>query len=401
MAIPNLILKRNLRKNLMQGQPWIYKDNLQIPKDATKTSLCKIKDPKNEMIGWGIYSPQSPLAVRVLSLDKAPPTPKLYESRLKKAFYLRQNIFRSGNINPQPRHKEEPAGSTNAYRLINGEGDFLPGIICDIYNTVAVLQFDGQNMYEFWDQEWFAKWLLENTKCQTVYFKPRHDSKLKPQTWGQDLESPFVEILENGCRFLVDIVEGQKTGFFLDQRDNRKYVGDIAKNQSVINLFSYSGGFSVYAGTNHAKKVVSVDIAQGALDLAQKIWTLNKIDTPHETICADVFEFLNQSTEKFDIVICDPPSLAKSENQKDIAMNKYIEAFSLAARKVHSGGHLILSSCSSHISFNDFEIIVNETLSKARKRGQTLRISGQGADHPFPQACPHLRYLKFIDLIVE
>lgn len=386
MAIPSLILKRNLRKNLMQGNPWIYKDNLAIPKDAQSAGLCKLKDQKNEFIGWGIFSPQGPLAFRLLTLDKNPPNQKYYEELLQNALNIRSMVINFDN--------------TSAFRLINGEGDFMPGLICDVYDSVAVLQFDGQSMYDFWDQNFLADWILKNTNCKTVYFKPRHDSKLKPQTWGNPLTSNIVQCQENGIQFLVDIVDGQKTGFFLDQRENRNYIGKISKQKTVLNLFSYSGGFSLYAGMNHAKSVTSVDIAQGALDLSQKIWSLNKLSSEHKTVCADVFEYLNNDTQKFDIVICDPPSLAKSESQKEIAINKYIEAFSLAAKKVKSGGHLVLSSCSSHISFSDFEMIANEALSKARKRGQTLRFAGQGADHPYPQACPHLRYLKFIDLVI-
>ncbi len=385
MAIPSLILKRNLRKNLMQGQPWIYQDNLTLPKDALASGLCKLKDQKNELIGWGIYSPQSQLAFRLLTLDKNPPNTAFYEEKLNRALSLRRSLN---------------SDHTNAYRLVNGEGDLLPGFICDIYNKVAVIQFDGQSMFEFWDQEFLAQWILQNTNCNTVYFKPRHDSQLKPISWGEPLTNYLIPCRENGCEFLVDIKDGQKTGFFLDQRDNRQYLGQLAFGKSVLNLFSYTGGFSVYAGLNSARSVTSVDIAEGALNLAEKIWQLNRIKTPHKTQCVDVFNYLIQDVEKFDIVICDPPSMAKSENQKQLAMNKYIEVFSLAAKKVLPGGHLILSSCSSHISFNDFELIVGEALSKARKRGQILRFTGQGLDHPYPQACPHLRYLKFMDLIL-
>ncbi len=387
MSIPNLALKRNLRKNILQGQPWIYKENLNIPVDLKETVLCKVLDPKNEFLGWGIFSPQSPLAVRILSLDKKPPNPSYYEGTLNIAKRTRDAVIDD---------------STNCYRLVNGEGDYMPGFICDIYSHVAVMQFDGQSLYDFWDQEFLSDWILKNTKCKTVYFKPRHDSNLKPQIWGEDLKSNLIEVKENNIRFLVDVVQGQKTGFFLDQRENRKYLSQISKDKSVINLFSYSGGFSLYAGLGGAKSVVSVDIAQGALDLSNQIWKLNEVTVPHQTVCADVFDYLsptsNIAQDKFDIVICDPPSLAKSEAQKEIAMQKYIDTYALAAKKVNSEGHLVLSSCSSHISFADFEIIVNEALSKARKRGQTLRYSGQGSDHPYPQACPHLRYLKFIDL---
>lgn len=369
----------------MQGHPWIYKDNLSIPKEVQVTGLCKLKDIKNELIGWGIYSPQSPLSFRLLSLDKNPPNQKYYEDLLAKAKSLRASV-----INPK----------SNAYRFVNGEGDLMPGFVCDIYGIVAVMQFDGQSMHEFWDQDFLADWILQNTECKTVYFKPRHDFNLKPKVWGEALNSYLIQCRENGCEFLVDIKDGQKTGFFLDQRENRKYIGQIAKNKTVLNLFSYTGGFSVYAGLNHAKAVTSVDIADGALELSQKIWSLNKIEASYKTVCADVFDYLAKDGDKFDIVICDPPSLAKSENQKSLAMNKYIDTFAMAAKRVKSGGHLVLSSCSSHISFNDFELIATEALSKARKRGQTLRVSGQGADHPYPQACPHLRYLKFMDLIL-
>ena len=369
----------------MQGHPWIYKDNLAIPREAGTTSLCKLKDQKNDLIGWGIYSPQSPLAFRLLTLDKNPPNAKYYTELLSQALQLRLSL--------------DPK-MTNAYRLVNGEGDLMPGFICDVYGSVAVIQFDGQSMYEFWDQDFLANWILNSTNCLTVYFKPRHDSNLKSKIWGEELSSNLVQCRENGYEFLVDIKDGQKTGFFLDQRDNRQYLGQLANQKTVLNLFCYTGGFSVYAGMNQAKSVTSVDMAQGALDLSQKIWELNQLKTPHKTVCADVFKYLANESEKFDIVICDPPSLAKSESQKQTAINKYIDTFALAAKKVKPGGHLVLSSCSSHISFNDFDVIASEALSKARQRGQTLRVSGQGLDHPYPQACPHLRYLKFMDLIL-
>ncbi|MCB0386558.1 MAG: class I SAM-dependent methyltransferase, partial [Bdellovibrionales bacterium] len=167
-------------------------------------------------------------------------------------------------------------------------------------------------------------------------------------------------------------------------------------------LFSYYGGFSVYAGLGGAQSVTSVDISAGAIDLANRNWSLNQLNpNAHKGVTADVFEFLLEQSQTWDCVIADPPSMAHSEKQKPQAMAKYQELFSLAAKKVTSGGHLFLSSCSSHISFDDFFAIVNESLSKSRRRGQILRISGQGADHPFPHICPELRYLKFMHLVLN
>lgn len=379
-------LSKNLRKSLLQGDPWIYSQALKSIPQLKEAALCRVNDSKNEFVGWGMFNPESPLAVRMMSLEKQAPDLRFFESQLTRAVELRNAI---------------KSDQTDCYRLINGEGDFLPGLICDVYGGIGVLQFDGEGPYQFWKQDWLAQWLLSNTECDTIYYKPRHDAKTRPQVWGNPIDEKFIQIKENGSRFYVDIIQGQKTGFFLDQRDNRQYVKSISQNKSVLNLFSYSGGFSIYAGLGGAKTVTSVDIAQGALDLAEKNWKLNGLALDrHNVKCVDVFEEVQSDRTSYDVVICDPPSLAKSERHKEAAVKKYIETFSASAKKVNPYGHLVMSSCSSHISFADFFEIINATLSKARKRGQILRVTGQGADHPFPHACPHLRYLKFVDLII-
>lgn len=386
MKPPIVRLTRNLRKSLLQGDPWVYRQALKAPTELDRPSLCKVHDNKDVFLGWGLYDPMSPLALRMLSLEKNPPDLSFYERNFQRAADLRKNLIHNG---------------TNAFRLINGEGDYLPGVICDVYSKLAVLQFDGEGPFQFWDQDRLAEWVLKYTSCASVYFKPRHDSRQTPKAWGEDPAAEKVEISENQSRFFVDVINGQKTGFFLDQRENRDYVKSISRDKSVLNLFSYSGGFSVYAGRGGACKVTSVDIAQGALDLAQKNWSLNSLAAEkHQTVCADVFQWISNEKQQYDIVICDPPSLAKSEKVKESAMKKYIETFSAAARLVSDGGHLVLSSCSSHVSFEDFREIIAASLSKARKRAQVLRVSGQGPDHPYPHACPHLRYLKFVDLIL-
>lgn len=352
---------------------------------SKKTELCKVADAKGEFVAWAYHDPHSPIALRILSLEKKTPDPAVYESRLQRAWDLR------GSFIPK---------DTDCFRFLNGEGDYLPGLVCDVYDRVAVVQTDGRGPGEFWDRAWLTNWILRNTPCRYVVEKTRGEgfkilSEAKPADW-------LVTVKENGVRFKVDLENGQKTGFFLDQRDNRQYLRSLAGGRTVLNLFSYTGGFSLYAGVGEAKRVASVDIAEPALDLARAGWALNELPPEkHESVCADVFAYLAAGRENWDIVLVDPPSMAHSEEQKERAMKKYAEAFGLAAQRVNRGGHLCLSSCSSHISFNDFFEIIDQALSQARRRGQVLRVSGQGPDHPFPHACHELRYLKFVHLVLD
>lgn len=379
-------LTRDLRKNILRGHPWVYREAIE-PKKQVKTSvLCQVLDRKGKGLAWGIYNPEGPLALRILSTDRKPPNQKLYEQRLSAAFAQRQCLA--------------PAG-TNTYRLVNGEGDRLPGLVCDIYNKVAVLQFDGDGCYDFWDQEQIADWLLNTVSVDTVYCKPRRSDERKAEIFGRALSAETLEISENGARFVVDLVNGQKTGFFLDQRDNRNYLKSLSKGKTLLNLFSYTGGFSIYAGLGGAKQVTSVDLAAQALELADQSWVANGLDaSKHKTSTMDVFKFIESEQNLFDIVMVDPPSMTHSEKTKGQAIKSYTNLFAQAAGLVEKGGHLVVSSCSSHISFSDFFEIIDEALSQARRNGQILKVSGQGMDHPFPHSCRELRYLKFVDIVL-
>jgi 23S rRNA (cytosine1962-C5)-methyltransferase len=200
----------------------------------------------------------------------------------------------------------------------------------------------------------------------------------------------------------VNLEKGQKTGFFLDQRDNRDYIRQSSAGKTVLNLFSYTGGFSVYAGLGQAKKVASLDVSKGAIESSEEHWKMNGLDpSQHQGLCVDVFEYLNGEPEMWDHIIVDPPSMSHSEDQNAVAKAKYIELFAAAAKRVRKGGELSLSSCSSHITHEDFFEITNECLSMARRTGQILRVGAQGADHPFPHACHEFRYLKFVHLILD
>lgn len=373
-------LKKNLRRDILRGHPWVYQNALGPLPKVNKATLCQVLDHKNQFLAWGYYDPHNPIAIRILSTE----TTKSFNekdifNKFKKALSIRKTV-----ISP----------TTNGFRLFNGEGDILPGLICDIYADVAVVQFDGQGPSEFWETYDVATWLTENTNCKTVINKSRNQ---QPKIISGSLTGEDVEFLENDVKFVANIIKGQKTGFFLDQRENRNYLKQISRNKTVLNLFSYTGGFSIYAGMGGASKVTSVDVSQGALDYADKSWAANNLaPTAHQSVCADVFDYLKQANEKWDYIMVDPPSMASSEKQKQSAMNKYVEAFSIAAKNVNKNGSVFFSSCSSHISFNDFFEVIEESLSKARRTGQILRVSGQGPDHPYPHVFPEFRYLKFV-----
>jgi 23S rRNA (cytosine1962-C5)-methyltransferase len=365
----------------MQGHPWVYREALREAPTVADAQLCHLLDHKRAHLGWAIYDPSRALALRMLSTQKQPPTWEVWEGRFLRAWELRESVRQSG---------------TDAYRLFNGEGDALPGLICDLYGDVAVLQFDGEGVAGFWHQPALLSWLREKIGVRAIVEKSRFLDA--PRVLFSDRPLEPTTIREHGIAFVVDILKGQKTGFFFDQRENRQYIRSMSREKRVLNLFSYTGGFSVYAGCGGAKSVMSVDIAPAAIEAAAQNWRQNDLpEEKHLGRCEDAFAFLAAPPrERWDLVIVDPPSMAHAEEQKARAIEKYTETFALAARCVVPYGDLILSSCSSHIAFSDFFAILEASLSKANRTGQILRIAGQGIDHPFPHICHELRYLKFI-----
>jgi 23S rRNA (cytosine1962-C5)-methyltransferase len=375
-------LKRNLRKSIKRGHPWVYKDSISLKEKTNETSsFASLKDNKG-LITQGIYDSTSPIAFRALDFNPLKKNELLKE--IEKASKKRASLKNF---------------KTTGFRLINGEGDGFSGLICDVYNQTAVIQFDGSGMEDFWTKTEVSNLLLEKIEdLKTVVFKPRGGGDLKLLS-GDELESVNALFLENGLKFKVNLKLGQKTGFFFDQRDNRNYVKDSVGGKTLLNAFSYTGGFSVYAGASGKDKVVSLDLSPGAIEDAGENWLLNDLDpSKHEGVSADAFEFLESNTSTFDCVIVDPPSMSSSQKKKQRAVAKYTELFATAAKVVKPGGDLILSSCSSQISFEDFNEIVIEALSNAHKKGKILRFSGQGLDHPYPHFCPELRYLKFMHI---
>lgn len=375
-----LKLMRDVSIHLKRGHPWVFSDALQVQNAGPHPGLARLVDKKENFLAWGIYDPKGPLAFRVLSLEQKFDATTL-EFKLEQAITLRQQFF---------------GQNTSAYRLINGEGDFLPGLVCDLYQAYLVIKLDGQGLEHFWNLEGLAAFFTQKLKLKGVYYKTR-DKKEDKVLSGEIPQNIAFE--ENGVRFTTNVREGSKTGFFLDQRDNRQIIGQFAAQKNVLNLFSYTGGFSLYAGRGGAQHVTSVDIAPKAVDLCQEHWLLNGLKAEnHQGVAQDVFAFVEEAYKekrKWDLIIVDPPSFAPSAQTLKDGSLAYQKVFAGALKLLKEDGLIAFSSCSSHVDHNLFLEICREALSLARKRGQVLRVSGQGIDHPYPLVSPELRYLKF------
>jgi 23S rRNA (cytosine1962-C5)-methyltransferase len=288
---------------------------------------------------------------------------------------------------------------SNSFRLINGEGDQLPGLVIDVFNKVAVLQLDGPGPYGFYDRSAIADYVAKKLALDCVQFKARHNSEQEHEVLYGSLKSQAVEFLEYGAKFSCDVVDGQKTGFFLDQRENRFLIRKYANQLDVLNLFSYTGGFSVNAGIGGAKSVTSVDISKPASINAELNWELNNLPNIHKAIPENCFDFIEKNLKlekKWDLIIVDPPSFAPSKKSLDKAINSYEKIFSESLKLCKSDGYFAASSCSSHITTDMFLEICQGAISKARKKAKVLHIGAQGTDHPYPLALTEMRYLKFI-----
>ncbi len=382
----SLQLKKDVSRDIKRGHPWVYKGALKMPLPQT-SGWAKLLDKQGQMLAWGVYDMASPLSFRVVSLDKKPPSQSFLQKKLVDALSFRDAWF--------------DISQTNGIRCIHGEGDGFPGVICDRYGDVVVLQTDGQTLSTVWDVEWLAHQIQKQLQIKSVLMKPQK-GKGEPRTLIGERPSESVEFLENGTRWLADIWKGQKTGFFLDQRKNREMIKALSKRRSVLNLFSYTGGFSIAAGQGGARQVTSVDISRFAIESCQRHWEMNSLPQKlHQGYAMNVFEFLEGQGEKFEIVVVDPPSFASSKSHTEKAMMSYTHVFAQAAKAVAPGGILALSSCSSHINFEMFYKISVDSVSKARRRARVISIQGQPEDHPFPLACPELRYLKFFLLQLD
>ncbi len=390
-----LRLSRNLTRLLKRGHPWVFADALREHPSAPPGAHAVLLDNKGgREIARGFYDSSSLLAFRVCSLEAGWPLNERWaQAQFQRALALRQALFSGGS-------------RTTGYRLFNGEGDGLPGLICDLYGDTAVLQLDGAGPGGFWHTAGVARWLADKLPLCWVYERPQSRSGRSGQLLlGQPPLTTPVQFVENGVRFTADVIDGQKTGFFLDQRDNRQRVGQLAAGRRVLNLFGYTGGFSVYAGLGGAAQVTTVDLAEPALAAAGHHWELNGlVPADHRIAPADVFDFLERARrekKRWDLVIADPPSFAPSREAASQARQAYQRLVAASVAVTESDGLLAAASCSSHIDLGSFLHVCEEGVSKARRRATVLGVFGQPADHPAPLAFAEFRYLKFVLMRVE
>lgn len=381
----HLVLSQDKSRVLKRGYPWIFAHQLTGLPEAESGSIAIVKDKSGAILAKGFYDPNSHLAFRALTLEKENLDSELVRNRVVGAVKFRADVF---------------SDSTTGYRLINGEGDRLPGLIVDRYGEVAVMQYDGAGPRNFYNHKAIADEILKSGLVKSVYFKPRHNDDQKGCVLAGSLPTLEVEFLENNARFSVNIKDGQKTGFFLDQRYNRFKIRSVSKGASVLNLFSYTGGFSVNAGLGGASSVTSVDLAKPAIEAAEVNWRLNNLKPDaHQGVAIDAFKYIEDvraEKKSWDIVIVDPPSFTHSEESLEAARSSYHALITSSIGLVKRGGLLAASSCTSRVTPVMFLELCEKALSSAKRQGHILVINGQPEDHPFPTACQELRYLKFI-----
>ena len=384
VSCPRVILRRNLVRSLHEGHPWLFREALEIPPGLPAGAVVDVVQRDGRFVARGLLDPGSPLAVRVYSLlPEEPLDEELVARRLAGALAARRGLL-------QP-------DRTTAYRWCNGEGDFLPGVVLDRYGPLVVLRLDGEAVRSLRPAIGQAVRLLGAPDgVQALVERARHGQA--ELLWGEAPAGP-VEVLEHGHRFAVDVLAGQKTGFFLDQRENRRLVGELARGLSVANLFAYTGGFSVYAARGGARRVETVDLARPAIGAARENFRRNGLPVDaHGFFAEDAFAWLDRTVAartRYDLVIVDPPSFAPSAEALPRALAAYTDLFTRALAVVAPGGLLAAASCSSHVDERAFLGVLKEAGRRVRRPLRLLGLSGQPADHPVPPGFPEGRYLKF------
>ena len=377
MRVPVVNLPGELSKSLLRGHPWVYADRLPQRLDSPTGTWVQVRCGR--FLGYGLYDVSSPIAVRVFARDGVPDA-NWVAQRVQAAWDIREPLRAEG---------------TTAYRWVYGEGDGLPGVVVDLYNDYAVIETYADSLSVLFD--WLVPALVQCTRLKGVLFR-RTGDRVRC-LWGREPVRDLI-VVENGLRLAANLVAGQKTGLFLDQRENRAFVERWCAGKTVLDCFAYTGAFSLYAVRGGAETVTSVDIAPSAVDGIRRNLALNGFDPDgHPSIVADCFELLREyasSDKRFDLVILDPPSLARSKKALHAALRAYARLNELAARCVAPGGLLATASCTSRVSPDAFRSMLGDAAAKARKRFLILHEAGHAIDHPVPAQFVEGRYLKFV-----
>lgn len=385
-----VVLKPGRDKAIRQRHHWIFSGAIQSLPSFEDGDFLPVYAADSQFMGTGYFNRRSGIIGRMVAFDKTPPLESL-EQRLESALKLRQQWF--------------DLQQTNAYRLVNGEGDGIPGLILDVYDQVVVLQSSTKGMDRL--KLWVVDWLNQHLKPQTIYEKSllpsrREEGLQDVQGYLSGKEQDEIFFKENGLIFTASLEKSQKTGFFLDHREMRQWVQYLAKGKSVLNAFSYTGGFGVYALGGGAKKVDSVDISEQAIEAAKRHVGLNGWDIQNQGFfCDDVFIFLRQHELPYDLVILDPPAFAK--RQKDIipACRGYKDINRLAMHKMPPHSLLLTCSCSHYVDEELFQKVLFQAALEARRQVRIVGRHRLASDHPINLFHPESNYLKSFLLYLE
>lgn len=385
---PKVILKSGKEKSIQRRHPWIFSGAVYgVSREINDGEMVDVVDSKNQHLGTGYFSDKGSIVVRILTFGEETFSDTFWKDKLQSAWYLRTQLL--------------DFEVTNAFRVIHGEGDGISGLIIDYYDKNWVIQAHSTGV--FLQMEQIAKAIQANFSehCETIYCK---SAGTLPNT-GADyfLFGTKAETVakENNILFSVNWVEGQKTGFFLDQRENRKLLGQFSKEKKVLNTFCYTGGFSIYAMSAGAELVTSVDISQKAVDLAASNMELNFPKANHKAVADDVFNFMKENHQIYDVIVLDPPAFAKSIKSKHTATQAYKRLNIAGLKALAPNGILFTFSCSQVI---DDVLFYNTVAAAAIETGRNIRVLHkleQGPDHPTNIYHPEGHYLKGLVLFVE
>jgi 23S rRNA (cytosine1962-C5)-methyltransferase len=387
MNYPQLVLKSGRERSVLNRHPWLFSGGVKVRPKSGPGSIVAVTSNNGDLLGYGHYHPESTLICRMFAFSSNPVDidDAFWKSRLANALAYRRQVF--------------DFETTNGFRLIHAEGDGMPGVVVDVYDKAASVQLRTDGAITL--QPAIEDFLKNELGMESIYLRTEaKDGGKGKWIWGEGGENIFTE---NGLKFHSDIENGQKTGFFLDQRENRSLLAEFSKGKKVLNAFSYSGAFSVYALSGGAREVHSVDISGAATDLADKNVSLNfPGDAPHQSIKADCFQFLKEMDEGlYDLIVLDPPAFTKHISTVDKAARGYKEINMKALQKVAENGFIFTFSCSQHISRDLFRKIVFGAAADAGREVRLVAQMSQGKDHPVDLFHPEGEYLKGLLLQVR
>jgi 23S rRNA (cytosine1962-C5)-methyltransferase len=393
MHYPKIYLQKGKEISLLRRHHWVFSGAIAKSDPGIENGdLVSVYSSKNDFLGIGHFS-QGSIMVRIISFEEREINTEFWKEKISSAYSLRKNLGLTEN--------EE----TNVYRLIHGEGDLLPGLIVDYYNGTAVIQAHHVGMHRHIKEISEAIRTVYGEKLKGVYDKsaetlPKNlGIESNEWVWGK-AETDLVK--EYQAVYRIDWEKGQKTGFFIDQRENRKLVSTYSKGKKVLNTFCYSGGFSVLALLEGAKEVHSVDISAKAIELTEENVNLNTgFQGSHQSIVADVVKYIREIGDDFDLIVLDPPAFAKNIKARHNAVQAYKRLNAEALRKIKPGGILFTFSCSQVVDKSLFAHTITAASMESKRKVKVLHQLSQPADHPVNIFHPETEYLKGLVLYVE